>query len=446
MKKLFIGLMAITMFMTACNKPDSLGEAPRLFRPVVKEELTSEGNWIKGSWQPVKGAVSYTVQLSADTFRTVLATQILDTSAVFFQNLAWDKLYQVQVKAIAEDTTHNSKISPLGSIRTARFPSILNVPTPAEVNDNSVKVSWTNSGDPVTSIKILLHSDSSVVSTTAITAGDISSQYKIISGLNPTTLYIVYLYSGTTIRGWADFSTNASFSGNIIDLRGFTGRPLVLQDTIPIVPSGSTILLKRGETYNITNAINLDKTLIFTAGSDLLVPDQPIVFMSNNFNITAGATVDSIVFSDLILRGSDYTAKYVFNINTACTVGKIRFESCTAEIFRGVCRTQSQPAMINNFIVNKCILDSLSGYGVLTVDVNTSKVNNISITNSTIYKAEKIVTSKNNSNSLIIDNCTINEAPRGGNYFIDYSTAGAQDVTMPISFKNNIIGSGKSNA
>lgn len=445
MKKIFFGLVTIMVVLAACHKTDDLGEAPRLFRPVLKEALTSDGNWIRATWQPVKGAISYKAQLSTDTFRTIAATMDLDTNSAYFQNLAWDRLYQVQVRAIAEDTSHSSKVAGLGSIKTARFPSILNVPTISEINDNSVKVSWTNSGAPVTGIKILLHSDSSVVQDITVTPGDITNQYRIVSGLNATTSYIIYLYSDATLRGWADFSTKASFSGNIIDLRGFTGRPLVLQDTLPVVPSGSTILLKRGETYTITSQINLDKSLVFTAGSDLLVPDQPIVFMSNNFNITSGASIDSLVFSDIILRGSDYAAKYVFNINTACTIGKVKFESCTAEIFRGVFRTQSQPAIINDFIVDKCILDSLSGYGVITVDVATSKVNNISITNSTIYKAEKIVTSKNSSNSLIIDNCTINEAPRGGNYFIDYSTAGTDIVTLPVSFKNNIIGQGKSN-
>jgi hypothetical protein len=190
----------------------------------------------------------------------------------------------------------------------------------------------------------------------------------------------------------------------------------------------------------------LDKTLVFVGGTDLLVPEQPVIFMPANFNIVSGSVIDSLVFIDLTLRGSDYASKYVFNINQTCTIGKIRYESCLIEIFRGVTRTQSQPAIINNFEVNNCIIDSIAGYGLLTVDINTSKADNIKITNSTVYKAEKIVTSKNNSTSLVIENCTINEAPRGGNYFIDYSTSGSNDVTQAISFKNNILGIGKSNS
>ena len=180
-------------------------------------------------------------------------------------------------------------------------------------------------------------------------------------------------------------------------------------------------------------------------GTDLLNPAKPIISMPANFNITSGSLIDSIVFSDLTLRGTDYASKYVFNINTACTIGKIRFDNCWAEIFRGVVRTQSQPAIINAFEVNNCIIDSIAGYGLLTVDVATSKADVITVTNSTFYKMEKVITSRNNSTSLLIDNCTFNEAPTGSSsaYYIDYSIAGTNNVTNGITVNNCIFGIGK---
>jgi hypothetical protein len=153
------------------------------------------------------------------------------------------------------------------------------------------------------------------------------------------------------------------------------------------------------------------------------------------------------VFNDVILRGTDYTAKYVFNINTACTINKMSFIGCTAEIFRGMVRLQSQPAIINNFLVENSILDSLQGYGVLTVDVATAKADNITIKNSTIYKAQTIITSKNNSTSVTFENCTINEAPNGGgsSYYINYNASPANNVTNGVVIKNSIFGVGKVN-
>jgi hypothetical protein len=108
-------------------------------------------------------------------------------------------------------------------------------------------------------------------------------------------------------------------------------------------------------------------------------------------------------------------------------------------------RLQSGATTVSNFIVNNSILDSLAGYGVLTVDNVTCKVENISFTNSTIYKAEKVITSKQNSTSVLIENCTFNEAPLGNssNYYVDYSTSGTNNVTNGITINNCIFGIGK---
>lgn len=448
MKKLLFISLAATMVLIACKKIDDPGEAPRLFRPVVKDALESNGNWIRASWQDVAGSASYTAEISIDSFRTVAASVKIDTNVHLFENLYWEKVYQVRVKANASDTAKSSKFADLGAIKTARFPTILNVPALSDVNDNSVKVSWTNSGATVTEIKILLATDSSVVATAAVNATDITNAYKIISGLSGSTSYIIFLYSGTTVRGWANFSTKAPLTGAIIDLRGITGRTSVLQDTIPVVASGSIILLKRGETYNISSTTNINKTLTFLAGADLLNPNKPVIYMPANFNITSGSNIDSIVFNDVVLRGSDYASKYVFNINTACNIGKIRFENCVAEIFRGVLRAQSQPVIITNLEMHNCIVDSISNYGVFNIDVVTSRADNIRITNTTIYKAERVITSRNNSISVLVENCTFNEAPAGNSssYYVDYSTSGTNNVTNGITVNNCIFGIGKNSS
>jgi len=446
MRKIICASLILFITLSACHKTEELQGPTRLFRPVLKEAMASDGNWIAVNWQPIKDAVSYTIELSKDSFRTILVSAKVDTSYYLFENLKWEQLYQVQLKANAEDTSLNSKFSNLGAIKTPRFPSILNVPGISDISDNAVRVSWTNSGAAVTDIKILKASDSSVVKSVTLSATDINNMYRIVSGLSGSTDYIVFLYSGTSVRGWANFTTTAALSGNLIDLRDITGRPSVLQDTLPVVPSGSIILLKRGEDYNISTTTNLNKSITILSGTDLLTPTQAVINLAGNFNITSGSTIDSIVFKDVTLTSPDYASKYVFNINTACNVGKISFDACRIEIMRGVLRTQSQPAIIGTYQINNCVIDSIAGYGIITVDVATSKVSDIIIQNSTIYKAEKIITSKNNSNSVLIENCTINEAPRGGNYIIDYSTSGSNNVTSPIAIRNCIFGIGKDNS
>lgn len=445
MKKIFIAFIGMIVVLAACKKERPLSGPDRLFRPVLKTALQADGNWIAANWQPIKGAASYTVQLSRDSFKTIDVTTTIDTNYYLFQNLKWEQPYQVQVMANAQNANGNSKFSNLGGIKTPKFPTILNTPAGSESTENAVKVSWANSGAPVTSIKILNASDSSVARDIALSATDIANQYRIISSLKASTNYIIFLYSSATVRGWANFSTKAPLSGNLIDLREIVDRPSVLADTLPAIPSGSIVILKRGENYEIATTLSFSKSVTIMSGSDLLVPGQAVVTMPANFNIDPGSVIDSLAFIDVTLRGTGYSSKYVFNINTACTIGKMSFQSCTTEIFRGVVRTQSQPAIINNFVMNNCIIDSISGYGVLTVDVASSRVDNVSITNSTIYKAEKIVTSKSAATSVLIENCTINEAPfgGGGNYYVDFASL---NVANGITINNSIFGVGKFNA
>lgn len=436
-------LIISLLFFASCKKETQLTGPDRLFRPVLKTALQSDANWIIASWQPIKNAVSYTIELSRDSFKTIDASIVSDTNYYKFDNLKWEQLYQLQVRANAENADQNSKFSDLGGIKTPRFPTILSIPGIADIADNAVKVSWANSGATVTNVKILNAADSSVAKNIALSATDVTNAYKIVSGLQASAKYIIFLYSSTTVRGWANFTTKAALSGNIVDLRDISGVPTILADTIPDVPSGSTILLKRGELYTISSAINIDRSVTILSGTDLLIPDKAKIFMTSNFNFTAGATIDSLVFNDVYMYSDNYGSRYIFNTTNGATVGSIKFLNSRIEIFRGVLRLQSGTSTVSNFVIDKCIVDSIAGYGVLTVGVATCKADNISFTNSTFYKAEKLIASVQNSTSLLIENCTMNEVPSGGNYYIDY---GSLNVTNPAVLKNSILGIGKSNA
>jgi hypothetical protein len=450
MRHISLAIAVISLLVIGSCKKTEDTPASRLFRPVISGQLQADSNTIMAAWQLIKGATSYQFELSRDTFKTIDLHLDLDTNAVVIKNLNYNQLYQIQVKAIAPDTVLNSKWSFLGSVKT--LTSMLNVPDQLknEISDAAVKVTWVQKGLDPTDIKIIKTSDSSVVKQVALTAGDVANKYRIVSGLQPSTKYTIFLYSGTTVRGWADFTTLAPESGTIVDLRGITGRPSILSDTIPFVVSGSKILLDRSLTYNISSSVSLGKSLTIKSGSDLSVTTQATIYFTSNFNFTAGAVIDSIEFNDVYMRSDNYTSRYVFNTTNGATVGKLKFINLKAEIFRGLVRLQSGTTTVNNFIVNNSILDSLANYGVLTVDNATCKADNISITNSTIYKVEKVIVSKQNSNSVLIDNCTFNEAPFGltgttYSYYVNYSTSPTNVVTNGITINNCIFGPGKPN-
>jgi hypothetical protein len=309
------------------------------------------------------------------------------------------------------------------------------------VTDGAIRVKWTNSGAPATRLKVFRTADMVLVREINLAEADLTRGYRDVSGLKGSTSYTIYIYSGETNRGWETYTTKAPLVGDIVDLRGILGRPSILLDTLSFAPAGSTILLNKGETYNISSATSLDKSLTFMSGSDFDVTTPATLYFTSNFNFAANSNIGHIVFKDLILRGSDATAKYVFNTTNGATVGKLSFESCRVEAFRGLVRLQSGTTTIAEFLVDNSVVSDVRGYGVITVDNTSCMVNDIVIKNSSVYNAEKLVTSKQNSNSVRIENCTINEAPLGGNYLVDFN---AKEVTNGITVNNSILGVGKS--
>lgn len=184
------------------------------------------------------------------------------------------------------------------------------------------------------------------------------------------------------------------------------------------------------------------------SGPDLSTTAQGKIYLTNNFSVANSSTIDYIDFKDVYLLGAAYGSNYVFNLSSAgatANIGRFSFEDCKAEIFRGMFRTQGPGSVIiNNFIINNCIIDSISGFGVVTMGQATGRIDNISIKNSTMYKVEKIVTSSASSTSVIFDNNTVNECPLGSNYYIDYGTT--LTVTNGISVTNCIFGAAKNYA
>jgi hypothetical protein len=442
MRNFLLAILAGLVLFTACEPEEELTGPDRLFRPVIKGELVSAGNWLQATWYPVKSALNYKVELSQDTFKTIIATQEVDSSRVLFENLLWDAPYQVRVQAHAPDAEKNSGVALLGYGRTAKFPTILQAASLSkdDVTDGAIRVKWTNSGAPATGLKVFRTADNVLVREISLGQTDLTRGYRDVSGLKGNTSYTIYIYSGETNRGWETYTTKEPLLGEIVDLRGILGRPGVLQDTLPHVAGGSIILLNKGETYNISSAINLDKSLTFMSGADFDVTTPATVYFTSNFEFVAGSNIEKLAFQDLILRGSDAAAKYVFNPTNGATVGKLSFESCRIEAFRGLVRLRGTTT-VSEFLVDNSVLSDIRGYGVLTVDDANSKVNDIIIKNSSVYNAEKLVTSRSGANSVRIENCTINEAPLGGNYLVDFN---ANAVASGITISNSILGVGKS--
>jgi Domain of unknown function (DUF5123)/Domain of unknown function (DUF4957) len=442
-----VALLAFTGLSGCQEEKDETLELARMFMPTGAIQSAGGTTTVKLTWQEALFAkaddATYTVEVSTDTLFTtpVVLSVTTDTTAVTLtdEKLSVRQRYYARVKTNALGNTPESKW-----VVSSRFliPGE-QIFTRSRAIDRAAAFEWRETAGLT---KLVLTPAGGAPREIAVTPADIAAKGKTVEGLTGGTAYTAEIFAGAKSKGFINFRTDVALSGNLVDLRGISGKPAALADTILDVPAGSTIILKRGETYNIAAAVALNKAVTILSGPDLVDPRQATIFFTSNFNFAAGSVIDYIDFKEVSFRGNAYGSNYIFNTTGGATVGRISFESCRAEVFRGLARIQSGATTIDNFVVNNSVLDSLSNYGVLTVDNATCKVNNIALKNSTIYKAEKVITSRQTSVTVVLENCTINEAPVGGdtNYLIDYSQSATNTVSGGITISNCIMGIAKS--
>ncbi|MCB9287239.1 MAG: DUF4957 domain-containing protein [Lewinellaceae bacterium] len=456
---LALALVAGIILMSGCEDEQTYAKT-RLFRPVLNEELMAELNTIIVNMGNIREAVSYTLEVSRDTFATIDYTIEVDTHYVVLNEellgepLLWNTLYQVQATAHASSAEFDSKPSDLGNVRTERFPSILNIPGVNDVIDVAARVSWQTLGAPVTKIRTFAPADLKLQTPLAeydVSEEDQAAGESIVTGLEPETEYQIAIYSGAggeTLRGWETYLTLERGvdpnDPNVIDLTD-NEDPDAVGAAVMAAADGNIILLKKGVLYNFPSE-NLTKSITIR-GAYGFGEQKAILFTTGNWNIENGATIGHIRFIDLELRGEDIGGDYVFNPNNdmTTTVDELTFDNCIINQFRGIIRVRTS-VYIKNYTINDCIVHHIGGYGIFTADTDGdggAAIDNITLTNSTFAKINTFMTSRQNSQSLVIDACTVSEAPTtGGRLFRWRGDDGLNDVINGISITNTVWGHG----
>lgn len=448
-----LSILLITGFVAfiSCNKDEETYPRTRLFQPVLNEDLEAVDNTILVNLGKMKEAANYTIDVSRDSFLTTEYSFQTDTNYVIIneskigEELLWFTIYQVQATAHADDADYNSLPSLLGSVRTDKYPSNMGTPTYFDILDTQAKVFWTEAGLPISHVKVFAGDDDRLTTPLQeyeLTAEEIGADLKIISGLQPNSLYQVAIYSGDKLRGWEAYQTREAFvtGDNVLNLSGIDST-VNLASVLPDVEEGTIVVLEGGKTY-LAGGYAFDKSISFVAGYSF-VQSLPVIDMSSNFNMVADANVASITFKDIHLTAPDgYGGRYVFNIDQTSTLGELNFESCIIRTLRGIVRVKGGEGVLDKYIINDCRVDSINGYGVLSVDKNTWMCNDILFQNSTFSKCIYFIVSRNNSNSVTIDGCTINETPEQGRQMLRWREGGQDNVTNGINITNTIWGHG----
>jgi hypothetical protein len=444
----FIVASAAFIWMSCKDTESEELALSRRFKPAIFD-ITGAETFATIAWSPslftTPGDVEYQVEISKtqdfstidfSTTTPVTEVTLLDT------DLAIRQEYYARVKAIGKDGTNDSNwlISDPFQITGEIF--ILPINESDVVVDAAV-ISW-QPEEVLT--KVVITPAGGTPEERVITEQEATDGQKTIDGLAQNTVYTAEIFKGNVPKGSVTFHTKPSYEGStIIDLTQITGKPSILADTLPDIASGSVVLLKRGETYEISS-YSFASSVTITSGADF-VPTYATVFITGSFNIAAAAAIDSLSFKDVNLTGEDFSGDYAFNINQEGTIGSVRFENVRAHRFRGLFRMQTGGAgtHVQDYTVSNCVIDSLREYAVAWTN-NSNSIANIRIINSTISKARRVIShSSPGSNSIVIENCTFNDAPSGGvegaeaNYFIDLNT---NDSANPVLITNSIIGRG----
>lgn len=450
LKFLFSAMAVMSIGLVSCKEDEEEVAPMRMFQPGGAISASSGESSVQLTWKtPANtpaGSVTYTVEVAKDTlFETpVLFTKMTDTTAITFtdEELTVKEIYFARIKTNGTDNSGGESkwlTSNRFSIRGAQL--FIDSPVKTDdVTDGGVRLKFVPRAELT---RIVLTDEGGATRDIALTPQHLSTGVILIDNLTGRTTYKAEIFAGTKSRGTTTFRTKEPLAGILVDLRGISGRPEVLQDTITQVPNGSTIILKRGQTYTLSTTTNLDRSVTITSGTDLTEVNLASIYFTSNFNIVAGSNIDHLIFRDVNLASDNATSRYVFNISNASTIKTMLFDNVRAYMFRGIVRLQSAPTTITDFTVNNSVIDSIGSYGVINVDVATAKAENIVIRNSTISRAEKVVASRNNSSSVLIENVTVNESPITGQYLVDYSTSGTNNVDKGIIIRNTILGMGK---
>lgn len=450
---LLLFAMGLLIF-NACNKDDDNYPRTRLFQPVLNVDLYSVDNTIIIDLGKMKAATSYTIELSRDSFKTATPEYSFNTTSNYVEvnsttigeDLLWYTIYQVRATAHADDPAYDSKVSDLGSVRTQKFPSNQGAPTLFDVLDSRARVFWTQSGAPITKIKVYAIDDLRLKTPLLqfdVTDADRLVTEKIIGGLSPSTKYQIAIYSEDKVRGWEIYSTREPLvSGDkVIDLTGID-KTSILADTLADVAAESIILLDGGKTYT-TGGYKFDKSLTIMAGYSF-TPALPLIDCSSNFGILGGSTFDYIRFVNIAFS-ADMGANYVFNpsesSSTPINVGEIKYDGCQIRKLRGISRFRGA-GTIGSFIITNSVCDSIGSYGILTLDTDkTIFVDNIVLENSTFSKIDVFIVNRTNSQSVVIESCTFSEAPSNSRQIFRWrGSTGFNDVVNGIKIHNTIWG------
>ncbi|HUZ58128.1 MAG TPA: DUF5123 domain-containing protein [Hanamia sp.] len=437
-------VLVIVIGISCMKKPVRYFIPSQMFTPVSISVTTTDTS-VTITWPPSINTETtgqkYTVQISADsTFTTPPALSLivnLPKVTVTDDTLKDRTAYYVRLQTNATATSAASNwISNNPSSFKLIGEQLFKPLTSGNIVDNAVILNWI----PTPGItQIVLTPGTGTVITVPISSATNAAGADTVYGLTANTSYTAILYQGNKTVGVLNFVTAASVSGsNIIDLRGNTD-PNSLIDTLPMIPSGSVVLLQPGMIYDAPATYIFTQNVTIETGLGFGTP--AIISIAANFD--ASGTIDSLNFKNLIFKANG--SGYVMNVSNVVNITSINFTNCTTQgnFTNSFVRLKKARDVVTNLNITNCIIDSVgvtSKYAVIYANASSTAVfTNINVQNSTFYYIYDFITQTGvkTANALNVTNCTFNNFINQSGYFVNYS------ATFPptVNFTNDIFGS-----
>jgi hypothetical protein len=441
---LIIGVVTLLGF-NACKKSiDPVIEDlsfNRAFTPVgLKSEITNITN-LKLSWTAAKNIDHYVVEIYFGT--EALEANLLHsedvTSTTFLYSLpSGDTDFSARIKCV----------SSVEGVTESKWSSIT-FKTPAEnlftgfkvtmTGLNAITVKWT----PGKAVTKLLFINNTVETPYDVSPAEATAGSKDLTGV--TNGYNeIRIMNSTFVRGAQHYLLEG-------DVLLESGTDLVA--AITAASPGQVIVLRNGGSFGFVGNYTVAKSIKIKG---IHTDDLPVIYnittasVYHMFTIGSGLTsADSMVFENLNISGFNDNNSAAVRLRgmfdqqlIACNIGAIKFNNCVVRNFdRHAIRLRGDFAQVVNSIeINNCIMFDYafgSNYGVINSSAALGTINNIKITNSTIYYIRGSVVNYQNGtscNGITITNCTFNQLAQDaatGRYLVDMNaTVSSGNITI----------------
>jgi hypothetical protein len=428
----------------------------RMFMPSGEIKATSAETYVTLSWnaslytKSTDSSITYTVQVSKDSlFNTIERTYVTDTTGLIItqDSIPVRKKYYARIKTNAKENSPESNWLTSSSFKITGE-QIFYAVRESEIKEINVTLRWIVTAG-LTKVVLTPATGSAIES--VISAGEISSGVKTITGLTGGTTYEAEIFLGTKSKGYVTFTTEAATAYTVVITPADN-----LATVIDTCSNNAVIGLQPG-TYSAgtTNFTVKQKTITIKSVSGN-TSDTKVNWKEFTLKGTgAGIKLAGIEFDGLASAGAYFLNITGLNSDAeAATLTSIEVTNCVIHnmancLLRANRGTNAGDHKIGTIKFRNCLVyDNLmtAAYTLFTLD--KLQFTSLDVSNSTFYNVgQNYITCATTLTAtpipvITIDGCTINYLGANAKYVLVDASANPIGFTMQNSILANSPKSG----